>query len=172
MALMTAALNPYQTGQMAATTGRKKPIGLADYYKNYASQYLTPYYSLKADKDAEANRMAFEKETADKTAALKEKEMSLYAQSEADQLTQARDIAEKNRLSSEAFAKKEREMTSAATDAQRAYQKKQDTISNVISGAGLAVSGASALSDMGYDVVGGIGGILKSGLKAISGWFS
>ena len=162
MALMTAALNPYQTGQMAATTGRKKPIGLADYYKNYASQYLTPYYSLKADKDAEASRMAFEKETADKTAALKEREMGLYAQSEADQLAQAKDIADKNRASSEALAKKQREMTTLATDAQRAYQQKQDKVSNVLSGAGLAVSAVGALKDTG---------LLDSAIKAISGWF-
>ena len=162
MALMTAALNPYQTGQMAATTGRKKPIGLADYYKNYASQYLTPYYSMKADKDAEDARMAFDKKTADDTAALKEREMGLYAKSEADQLAQARDIADKSRLSSEAMAKKQREMTTLATDATRAYQKKQDKVSNVLSGAGLAVSAVGALKDTG---------LLDSAIKAISGWF-
>ena len=171
MALTATALNPYTTGQAAATTGRKKPLGLADYYKNYATQYLTPYYSLKADKDAEDARMAFEKKTAGDTAALKEKEMSLYAKSEAEQLAQAKDIADQSRMSQEAMARKQRELTTSATDAQRAYQKKQDKTSNIISGAGLAISGLGAAKDLGYDVLGGIGGLLKSGLSSISGWF-
>ena len=153
---------------MGLTGGlRKKPSYLGDYIKSYAQQTLYPMAEAKREKEQFDKQQAWEKEKADTTEAREREYMGLTDTYNKQVLAQQ----EQQRLSNEAFQNKSLEQSANLAQQQRDFAEKQNRTSNIISGANLGVSAVSALNDLGYDVVGGVGDLFKKGFDAISSWW-
>jgi len=157
---------------MGLTGGlKKRPAYLGNYIKNYASQYLYPAAEAAREKEQFEKNQAWEREKADKTEARERESMGLTKTYNEKLLEQQSDLASQQRLANERMQEQALKQNAELARKQQEFADRQNKISNITAGANLGISAVSALDDLGYDVIGGIGGLFKKGFDAISSWF-